>query len=369
MHTKRYALFLDDPKEFPSGVVVGEGGRAWTVVSRIERGAGATGSNFSCGYIVRDESGHNYFLKAINLHAAMAQAPNRASSKIVTDVLTAFEYEKDVSTLCRQLRTTRVLCAVDSGEVYLDRGNPYSLVPFLIFELARGDLRKVADEVRWSDHEWAFSVLRDTASGVRQLHAGRIAHQDIKPSNVMCFSGRAGERAKVADLGRVVCGHIESIFSKMQFAGDFAHCSPEILFRGNAASWNERFQVDLYMLGALVAYLLAGIPFNVYLDEKLKERFGANSNILKQWGSDYRSLIPLIEPAYFDVVGIVVGLVPDRLKDTLREVMRLCHPDPVRRRVGSETLPIDTLTRCVSMFDNLAFRSRVLRSASLARPF
>ncbi len=49
------------------------------------------------------------------------------------------------------------------------------------------------------DLAWTMRMLHHVAVGLQQLHGVGIAHQDLKPSNVLVFSDFI---SKLADLGR-----------------------------------------------------------------------------------------------------------------------------------------------------------------------
>jgi serine/threonine protein kinase len=63
-------------------------------------------------------------------------------------------------------------------------GNPATYLPF---ELATGDLREQVDLSRRFDLAYRLRVLHNSAKGLSQLHNSHIAHQDLKPSNVVTF--------------------------------------------------------------------------------------------------------------------------------------------------------------------------------------
>jgi Protein kinase domain len=66
----------------------------------------------------------------------------------------------------------------------------------LVLELADEDLPTLAGRVRLDERAWA-AVFEQVAAGLEHIHARRVVHGDIKPTNVL----RIGARFAVADFG------------------------------------------------------------------------------------------------------------------------------------------------------------------------
>jgi len=66
----------------------------------------------------------------------------------------------------------------------------------LVLELADEDLPTFAARVRLDERAWA-AVFEQVAAGLEHIHARRVVHGDIKPTNVL----RVGARFAVADFG------------------------------------------------------------------------------------------------------------------------------------------------------------------------
>lgn len=162
----------------------------WAVIERAPISPGRTGGHFSQGYIVESRSGQRAFLKALDFSKAMTEAdPARALQPLID----AFNFERDVLNRCKGL--DRVVRALADGSVQVA---DYP-VQYLIFELANGDVRSQADLSKRFDLAWSLRALHHVATGLNQLHTNGIAHQDLKPSNVLVFENKV---AKLADLGR-----------------------------------------------------------------------------------------------------------------------------------------------------------------------
>jgi serine/threonine protein kinase len=101
-------------------------------------------------------------------------------------------------------------------------------VPYIIFELANGDIRNVLDRAIYFDAAWAFRTLHHVATGLSQLHKVGIAHLDMKPSNALEF-GESG--TKVSDLGTSVRRGTRCPHEDNPIAGDVAYAPPELQYQ------------------------------------------------------------------------------------------------------------------------------------------
>lgn len=90
---------------------------------------------------------------------------------------------------------SKVVKAIDGGKI--SAGG--SVVEYLIFEPAKGDIRSHLDSLTSFDLVWRITCIHNICIGIRQLNGAAIAHQDLKPSNVLDFED---EGEKLADLGR-----------------------------------------------------------------------------------------------------------------------------------------------------------------------
>ena len=217
----------------------------WVVTEKITKAEHATGSHFSICYKVQRD-GAEYFLKAYKYEAFQQLARfDKQAVDIIKEMTDAFIYERDLSQLCRDRGVTKVSFVLDSGQVYV-QGHPISLVPYLIFDLADGDVRSkiaLSDDI---DAAWKFRSLHNIAIAIKQLHAIEVSHQDIKPSNILVFD----EVHKVGDLGRSVSITIPTELNNLAFTGDRGYAPPEALYGFSNAGWHSRaFAIDCYLLG------------------------------------------------------------------------------------------------------------------------
>lgn len=169
----------------------------WTVIKTVVRPPTATGGNFSVGYIVESEKGIRGYLKALDYSAALKSLdPARALEAMTA----AYNFERDLLHKCNARKLDRIVVSLADGSVTLDTVSGSGVVQYLIFELADGDVRSRIANVEKFDVAWALRTLHHVAIGLQQLHREDIAHQDLKPSNVLLFRG--GVESKIGDWGR-----------------------------------------------------------------------------------------------------------------------------------------------------------------------
>lgn len=236
----------------------------WTAVRRLDRKPDATGGVFSKAYIVADGNGGEAFCKAIDLTAA------QRSDDIIGEmerILRAYRYERDLVQRCAGSKMDRIVKIWDSGQVVVQPGNPFSLVPYLIFEMATGDVHAHLDFSASIDVAFAMRTLHEVCIALVQLHQQSIAHQDVKPSNVVVFTGFG---AKLADLGRASAQGLPIDHDDHAWAGDRKYTPPELLYGRGDGDWGpRRLGCDAYMLGALALFLLSGLCLSVEVQRRL----------------------------------------------------------------------------------------------------
>jgi eukaryotic-like serine/threonine-protein kinase len=327
---------------------------SWKVAEQLpRRAAGATGGTFSVGYIVENANGQRAYLKALDLSLAFFSSDPTRELQAMT---AAFNFERDLLVQCRDRRLDRVVIAIDHGQHAVDPMLFASVVPFIIFELADGDVRKVMSFAQQFDVAWALRTLHQVVTGLVQLHRNDIAHQDLKPSNVMLFSG--GADAKLGDLGRASQQGFAPPHDGATVAGDKTYAPPELLYGEPPADWtSRRFGCDAYLLGSLVVSLLSGISMTGLLTGML-----APSQHWRSWRGTYAAILPLVRDAFDRAVALFAQQVPiDFRVDVERIVRQLCDPDPGRRghpraRAVRHGNPL-ALDRYVAEFDLLARRA------------
>ncbi len=181
--------------------------RGWQVIQRITPPEQHSGGNFSCGYVVQNSDGSTGYLKALDFFSRLDESADPA--RTLEPLIAAFNFERDLLEKCRQKGLSRVVTALDTGAVTVPGFNSYSTVQYIIFELAESDLRGLISAVDDLDIVMALRTLHHIAVGLEQLHGIGIAHQDVKPSNVLLFQSK--KSSKLADLGRAAASGLSQI--------------------------------------------------------------------------------------------------------------------------------------------------------------
>jgi len=195
----------------------------WTVGQILERPPGGTGGHFSRSYLVKSSDGKVAFLKALDFTEALKKSPDPARTMQL--VTTAFNYERDLLAACKQRRLSRVVTVLADGMVRVSDSLD-GIVQYLIFEQANGDARTLMDSGQQFDTTLKLSSLPHVATGLRQLHGLEIAHQDVKPSNVLVFP----DGSKVGDLGCASRKGNANPRDDFPVVGDTAYAPPELLY-------------------------------------------------------------------------------------------------------------------------------------------
>jgi serine/threonine protein kinase len=314
------------PAEQLDGRVIGDG---WTVIRRIQKPPDATGESFSTCYEV-ERKGRNAFMKAIDIHGVLRGHPKEVMT-VLQHVSTAYNYELGLLEVCENRNMDRVVRAVDHGQETIDPSDVASIVFFLIFKLAEGDLRQVHDTGAELDLSLIFRTLHDVSVGIRQLHSAEIAHQDIKPSNVLAFE--SAERAprlvsRIADLGRASRPDASMPHDQEHCAGDRSHTAPELLYATSPPDWNGRRACDLYQLGSILLFLFSGTTATAAWLNELHPDFRPRSLTGHYYGS-YADALPHLRAALQQVCDSFPHFGDERVRDVaLRIFRKLCDPDP-----------------------------------------
>lgn len=337
------------------GLKLNEG---WIVSEKIDRPPGHSGGCFSHSYRLTREDGRQAFLKALDFTEAL-RAPE--ATRVLQALTEAYNFERDVLERCRESRLTKVVLSIGAGSAVVDSASEIGTVHYLIFELADGDIRDFVGVDGEFSVAFAFRTLHHVAVGLQQIHSLDIAHQDLKPSNVLLFKGVS---SKIADFGQSACMGMRSPLQEEAIPGDYVYAPPEFLFGYRVPDWRiQKFGADIYQFGSLAAFLLTGTGMTPALLKNLPEQFYPEN-----WGGTFRQVLPYLSAAYSDALedigGALQGLYADFLTagdlgDLFAALEQLCQPDPEMRghprdrARGTQT----SMERYISLFDRLAGRS------------
>jgi serine/threonine protein kinase len=325
----------------------------WVVGPRVQKAQGATGGFFSvCYHATKD--GEKCFLKAFNfaqfLSLARQHGNDRQIVDVIGDMIGAYQYERDLSALCKNSRVTKVAFVRDAGEQIVS-GYPITLVPYLIFDIADGgDARSQLSFASKLESAWKLRSLHSVAVGLKQLHGIDVSHQDLKPSNVLLFK----DESKIGDLGRSTCLTLASPLKDASFAGDVTYAPPEILYGVREPDWRKRsFACDTYLFGSLIVFYFSGLTMTALIRKNLPDAVS-----WERHRGSYDDVQPYVLNAFSWALDEFEKCVQgDFLSGELRTlVTHLCHPIPAKRAYGPSSLAgtSNDMERVVSRLNYLA---------------
>jgi len=341
---------MNNPAENLLGLTLNNG---WVVTEKISKAPCLTGGNFSICYKVQrgNEIG---FLKALDISMILSK-PN--FMKILEIATKVHNYECDILKLCQEKRMSKVVSIIENGEIIPD-GNGSNNIPvhYLIFELADKSAREHIVLTPKIENSWFMRSIHNVAVGISQLHNSGIAHQDIKPSNVLIFEKK--QLTKIADLGRAESQAAASVYINEEIAGDQAYAPPELLYYHVDPDWNVRRKAtDLYHLGSLLVFYYQKVHMTALLAEYLPSIWH-----WKNWQGDYSLVLPYLneafEAALESIECEILKTVGDAKysKQIIGIISHLCNPDPKRRgHPSNRMIPINkySLEKHISLLNKL----------------
>ncbi|TIO06900.1 MAG: hypothetical protein E5X88_21025 [Mesorhizobium sp.] len=302
------------------GLVLGSG---WKVVRNLPRNPNGSGGTFSNSYLA-EKDGRVAFIKAFDFSEAFEAGVE--TLKRLGTLIASYEHERDVLEHCRGKRLSHVAVAIDHGYVEVPEMGPVEgRVYYLVFEQAAGDIRCQMDEAEASDLVWCMRALRSVCLGLAQVHREIIAHQDVKPSNVLAYDDGA---FKIADFGRSSKRGNAIWHDDLRFPGDRSYAPPELLYGYVAPDFvPRRMGTDLYMLGNLAAFLFTGTNMTGSIMARLDPQ-----HHWTKWRSDYDGVLPYVQEAFARVLEELEGMLPADVRTYLMSfVKQLCNPELPRR--------------------------------------
>lgn len=327
----------------------------WTVLDKTSNPKG-TGGHFSVCYEVVHANGERAFLKALDYSSAFQSAD---PARELQNLTALFNFERDVLEKCKGHKLSRVVVPLDSGKVSVMSAGPQTVVEYIIFQRAIGDLRNTDVEKNILDVVWSLRALHQAAVGLQQLHSKEIIHQDLKPSNILYFD-KLG--IKVSDLGTSFDTKLFSPRAAFAIAGAVAYAPLDRKYDRNTPTYQQRVATDIYLLGSLFFFFFTGVAATQSIITKLQ-----TMNLLSSLsGRDFAHDLPFIETAFNEAVrdlGVeITKKAPTVSEDIKQLVTSMCEPDPNKRGIKSQIKkggnPFD-MYRYVSMIDRIAIKAEI----------
>jgi len=295
----------------------------WEVVSLITKHPEGTGGNFSYSYhVINTVTGEKAFLKALDFSRALKdENPLQMMGKLTG----LFQFEQNVLEICRNKRLSRIINLIESGTVPAENGSIIP-VPYFILELAAGDIYYQLDFSKKINHILNLKILHSVSTALYQLHNNGIAHQDVKPSNVLIFENGPH---KLGDLGRADLRSETTPYGFMAFAGDPAYAAPEVHYKSVSEDWVfRRIASDAYQLGSMITFLYTQLNMTAIMKMHISPEHNWNN-----WTQTYREVLPYLYVALEQSIDFFKRYVDDEeLAEALGELLfQLCDPDPTKR--------------------------------------
>lgn len=310
----------------------------WLVVEKLRSTEDASLGYNSTAYFVRNQHGREAFMKASDI--GMLTRRGIGTLEAMHNALSSFRFEKQILEYCNGNKMDRVVTAIDDGDVEIVSNNVRDHVFYLIFEKAKGDLRKHIRKNEAMNLLWSVTALHNFFVAANQLHKALVAHNDIKPANAIVFSN---ELQKIADLGRATSDNHPSLHDGYLCAGDKRFAPPEQLYPldlncSELPMATRRVAGDLYNLASLSHFVLVGrsltseiIP-NLRAEQRPKCLVGGSREsfqaALPYWKDTFSRVIDRLP----EDARLTFGPgVDDEIAKLVEMVAQLGEPDPLLR--------------------------------------
>lgn len=294
----------------------------WVVEAPRPRAKDATGSYHCFPFTAKHPDGRRAFVKVLD----PIPDSNLADEEQLPDLqrrLAFFNYEHKLLQKCLTKKIRRVVEVLGRGSLKLP-GFPIA-VHYLMFELAERDLREHATLNHTLNVALNLQILHQTSLALEALHFNKIAHNDIKPSNVLLFSELV---TKLGDLGHAHDKGAPRPDSDDLIAGDPGHAPLEHLYGYRLVEWNaRRLSTDLYLLGSLVVFMFTNTSMTAQIGGQLLPQ-----HHWEAWPGNYADALPYVRDAWDAVLEDLAASLDEEIRDELVTITRrLTNPEPEKR--------------------------------------
>lgn len=298
----------------------------WKVIEKMEKEDGETGGNFSVGYVVKDTDGKIAFLKAVDLQKAFLSPKVML---VLSQMTRAYDFEVSLLGKCNGSNLRYVVRLLDSDQ-YNEASFAFP-VPYMVFECAETSARKYLEFSRKMDFAWSLRSLHNVAVALDELHTLHIAHQDVKPSNVMLFENK--KKSKMGDVGRSSILGEKAEHDEYEYAGDGLYSPLEQLYGWIDPDWEiRRYSCDMYMFGNLIYTYFNGVSINLSILKKINHDYWPKS-YNGVYSGTYMDILPSLVYAFDTALNEFNNNISKELRNELvLLVKQLCHPDYLNYR-------------------------------------
>lgn len=332
----------------PAECLVGKKLNDWTVVEKIEKNTTSTGGFFSVGYWVRHEEGQIAFLKALDY----SRAKGTDQAQILNSMTKAYLHEASLLERCANKKLRYIVQIKDKGQIDIDTSQ--LAVDCIILEKADTTARSYFDISNKIDTAMYLRSLHNIAVGLQELHTIDIAHQDIKPSNVLLFNEK--KMSKVGDVGRASSLGSHAEHDKCYCAGDRTYSPFEQLYGCVDPDWKiRRYSCDMFMLGNLVMWYFNNVSIVTSVKNKIDKKY-----TIDQIPDTYDEILPLLKVEFNSCLSeFNHGNLEAKIYEELKDIVKThCEPD-YRRRGESKFFGKGakqySIERTISRLDRLAY--------------
>jgi len=328
----------------------------WRLEEKFHVGQQESGGNFGVGYKATDlQDNMPRFVKVVDFRSRLQHRSQ------LRQLLEMAEFEVIMHKAC--VRMSKVVRMVGHGDLAFQTPGNTDAYNYLCLVLERGDgdIKSHVDFRPDRSPYWKLWVLREVALAIVQMERAQLAHNDIKPSNVIRFpSNGAAHNIKLGDVGRAVTKAGAGPFDDYRWAGDPRHKPLETLYGWNEPEWqNRRTAADAYMLGNLACFLFSGASLTERVTNSLPPEYRHGEG---GYAGEYRDLLDIIRHARNGVLeGQVIPTFPAEVRQELGDIVRwLTEPDPrVRGEPNARRGGVLGIDRIQSRLERLAQRAQL----------